>query len=103
MLGREGDAPFAFPEDRKLSARHVRIESAVPGLWRAVDLNSRNGLWINDRRVTERWLVHGDRIHVGSQDFLFHDGTAETGPWTGSAGAADRGFAELANSGQSEG
>lgn len=74
VVGRKGDPPFAFPDDVVLSERHFRIEVGSGGRCYAEDLGSRNGLCINDRRVPHRWLVHGDKIHAGNQNFVLHDG-----------------------------
>lgn len=83
VVGRKGDVPFAFPEDAALSNPHFQIVvDGGTGRCRAEALKASNGLWINGRKVTERWLVHGDQIHAGSQDFVFHDGTtAGWGDW----------------------
>lgn len=74
VVGRKGDPPLAFPEDRDLSRRHFRVLTSRDGRCYAEDLHSTNGLWINGRRVKYRFLVHGDLIHAGNQDWVFHDG-----------------------------
>lgn len=77
VVGRKkGDPPLAFPADGSLSARHFRILMGLEGRCYAEDLRSTNGLWINGRRVRERLLIHGDQIHAGNQDFVFHAGPA---------------------------
>jgi hypothetical protein len=76
VVGRKGDSPLCFPEDESLSRRHFRVLVGRNGRCYADDLHSRNGLWINGRRVQYRLLVHGDYIHAGGQDFVFHDGQA---------------------------
>lgn len=78
VVGRHEKPPFGFPGDSSLSGRHFRILVGRNGRCYAEDLHSTNGLWINGRRVAHRLLVHGDAIHAGSQDWVFHDGqTAE--------------------------
>ncbi len=74
LVGREGDPPFQFPEDNDLSRQHFRILVGLNGHCYAEDLASTNGLWINGRRVDHRHLQHGDVIHAGNQDWVFHDG-----------------------------
>lgn len=74
VVGRQAQAPFGFPDDDRLSGRHFRILVGRNGRCYAEDLGSTNGLWINGRRVAYRLLVHGDAIHAGSQDWIFHDG-----------------------------
>lgn len=78
VVGRKkGDSPLVFPEDGLLSARHFRILVGPEGRCYAEDLRSTNGLWINGRRLCQpRLLVHGDQIHAGNQDFVFHAGPA---------------------------
>ncbi|MBE7503618.1 MAG: FHA domain-containing protein [Verrucomicrobiales bacterium] len=74
VIGRQSDPPFGFPDDGSLSGRHFRILVGPRGRCYAEDLNSTNGLWVNGRRVKQRLLVHGDAIHAGNQDWVFHDG-----------------------------
>lgn len=77
VVGRKGDPPFCFPEDSSLSRRHFRILVGDSGRCFAEPLTSTNKLWINGRHITShRRLVHGDQIHAGNQDFVFHDGGA---------------------------
>lgn len=83
VAGRAGDAPFRFPEDPSLSKRHFQVLVGRNGHCYADDLHSTNGLWVNGRRVEYRLLRHGDLIHAGAQDWVFHDGRA------GDAGKAD--------------
>jgi len=40
-------------------------------LYTVVDLESRNGTRVNDRKVTERQLEFGDRLRVGEVEYLF--------------------------------
>ncbi|MBX3746721.1 MAG: FHA domain-containing protein [Verrucomicrobiae bacterium] len=75
-VGRRGDPPLAFSEDRSMSNRHFRVLRGPNGVCYAEDLGSTNGLWINGRQVASRRLVHGDSIHAGNQDFVFHAGGA---------------------------
>lgn len=73
-VGRRGDPPLAFASDRSMSNRHFQVLVGPDGSCYVEDLGSTNGLWINGRMVESRRLVHGDRIHAGSQDFVFHAG-----------------------------
>lgn len=74
VVGRAGDVPLRFPEDSSLSARHFQVLVGHNGRCYADDLHSTNGLWVNGRRVEYRLLRHGDQIHAGAQDWVFHDG-----------------------------
>ena len=74
VVGLKGDSPFCDLKDDSLSRRHFRILAHRNGRCYAEDLGSTNGLWINGRKVSHRLLVHGDLIHAGNQDWVFHDG-----------------------------
>jgi Nif-specific regulatory protein len=55
---------------RGVSRRHCRIESA-DGVYRLIDLDSRNGSFVNGVPVKNRTLAHGDRIRLFDAEFLF--------------------------------
>src|SRR5204863_4109611 len=63
VLGRAADAAVRI-DDRSLSARHCRFDP-VPGGWKVVDLESRNGTFVNDVLVAQKRLEDGDRLRVG--------------------------------------
>jgi signal transduction histidine kinase len=61
-LGREADNRLFFPEDRGLSRHHLVVESENDR-WIVRDLDSKNGTFVNGRRLTAPWrLQPGDRI-----------------------------------------
>jgi transcriptional regulator with GAF, ATPase, and Fis domain len=62
-LGRAGDVDIRI-EDRSLSSHHCRFDP-VPGGWKVVDLDSRNGTFVNDVLVAQKRLEDGDRLRVG--------------------------------------
>jgi predicted component of type VI protein secretion system len=62
-IGRDPECDLFFA-DRKLSRKHARIERAG-GRVRLVDLESRNGTWVNEVRVEARELAPGDEIRLG--------------------------------------
>src|SRR5678810_502978 len=66
VIGRSLDCELAL-EEPILSRHHCRLEPAPKGDgWVVVDLGSRNGTFVNARRVKERQaLVTGDIITVG--------------------------------------
>jgi predicted component of type VI protein secretion system len=68
LLGRhsEADVRLAAPE---ISRRHCRI-FFTDGVWKVMDLSSLNGLYVNDTRMHEAPLYHGDRLRVGPFNFL---------------------------------
>lgn len=61
--------------DRSISRVHCRLEHRDDG-WRVVDLGSKNGVFVNGRKVEEEKLSHLDEIGVGQSLLLF----AESGP-----------------------
>jgi transcriptional regulator with GAF, ATPase, and Fis domain len=68
--------------DPRLSSGHARI-THVYGRWIVEDLESRNGTFVNGRRVPRAPLVDGDLIEVGQTFLLYRElpaGAAEAGP-----------------------
>ena len=63
VLGRAPDADVRI-DDRSLSSKHCRFDP-VPGGWKVVDLESRNGTFVNDVLVAQKRLEDGDRLRVG--------------------------------------
>ncbi len=68
LLGRhsEADIRLALPD---ISRRHCCFHFA-DGIWQVTDLNSLNGTFINEERLQECPLAHGDRIRIASLTFL---------------------------------
>jgi EAL domain-containing protein (putative c-di-GMP-specific phosphodiesterase class I) len=64
-VGREAHLSVTLPES-SISRRHSRIDLRRDRLW-VVDLGSRNGTFVNRRRIHEATPVqHGDILHMGS-------------------------------------
>lgn len=65
-----------------LSSRTHAIISFESGGWVASDADSRNGTLVNERKITQVNLSHGDRIQVGSTELLFElpDDQEDTAP-----------------------
>ncbi len=59
--------------DILLSRRHCRIESIRDG-WRIIDLDSRNGTRLGQRRVKRHLLREGESIRLGRTELFFHEG-----------------------------
>ena len=57
--------------DEGLSRQHCRIERLADGSYRVADLASRNGTFVNGRRIDEHALGPGDRIRIGSTTITF--------------------------------
>jgi predicted component of type VI protein secretion system len=63
LLGRHSDADIRLPLP-DVSRRHCRFVFA-DGCWHVFDLNSLNGLFINDERVHEAVVQDGDVLRIG--------------------------------------
>jgi signal transduction histidine kinase/ActR/RegA family two-component response regulator len=69
LIGRCSGADIAL-EDTLVSREHVTI-SRDEGGWLARDLGSRNGTFVNGRRIDVHRLRYGDRLAVGQSILLF--------------------------------
>jgi len=67
LLGRHSAADVRLPLP-DVSRRHCRCLFAE-GNWRIVDLNSLNGLWVNDEHVQQAILQQGDVLRLGGFTF----------------------------------
>jgi hypothetical protein len=79
----DGELRIDLPDGR-VSVGHARIERSG-GRWTVVDLGSKNGLFVNGRRLERHTLADGDWIEIGHtflrfRDAVDADGDAEGGP-----------------------
>jgi pSer/pThr/pTyr-binding forkhead associated (FHA) protein len=67
VLGRHSaaDVRVGLPD---VSRRHCRFLFA-DHRWQIFDLNSLNGVFVNDQRVRQATLDHGDRLRIGTVTF----------------------------------
>lgn len=66
-------------EDSQASRRHALLECRAGRDWMITDLGSRNGTFLNGRRLISPTELHeGDRIRLGSVEFAFHGEEART-------------------------
>lgn len=63
-----------FLDDVTVSRRHVEISNS-DGIYRAKDVGSLNGTYINKQLVEEAELVDGDELQIGRFKLLFFYGT----------------------------
>lgn len=68
-LGRHKNNDIAV-SDAKVSSFHARIDRIADG-FQLVDLKSRNGCWLNGKRVVTAVLKTGDEIRVGAARILY--------------------------------
>src|SRR5512140_546844 len=80
QIGRDEQSTIALV-DNQVSRRHAMVQRAPSGEVLLTDLGSRNGTWLNQRRVTTPVALHdGDRINIGSQEFHFHGPAGKAPP-----------------------
>lgn len=70
IIGRGEEASITIPDDR-VSRRHTRVVAHGPESVHIKDLGSKNGTWVNGRRITTAELHNGDTIQVGNE-VVFH-------------------------------
>jgi len=65
VVGRhsEADVRLTHPD---VSRRHCRL-AFVDGRWRVQDLNSLNGVYLNNERIVDATIYEGDRLRLGGQ------------------------------------
>jgi HD-GYP domain-containing protein (c-di-GMP phosphodiesterase class II)/pSer/pThr/pTyr-binding forkhead associated (FHA) protein len=71
VLGRDAAGDIQFM-DNGVSRRHSEI-FRIGELFFIRDLESRNGTFVNEKRVTEELLRVGDQVRVGSTTLVFED------------------------------
>lgn len=69
-VGRSTDNAIVV-NDITASRKHAELRYEDDGSWTVIDLNSANGTKVNGRRVGSARLNTGDRITIGSTDYLF--------------------------------
>jgi len=74
-VGRAPDNDFVLVDPRT-SRHHAQIELRGDQFW-IVDLASANGTLVNNERVSEKELSHGDLIRIGQNKFRFRLVTPE--------------------------
>lgn len=74
--GRHPDSDI-FLDDVTVSRRHVEISSAA-GIYRARDVGSLNGTYVNKELIEDVQLIDGDELQIGRFKLLFFHGTGDT-------------------------
>lgn len=67
VVGRHSDADIRLPLP-DVSRWHCRF-LCVEGCWQVIDLNSLNGVYVNDEAVQQAPLQQGDRVRIGGFTF----------------------------------
>src|SRR5438132_796554 len=69
VVGRSRDCQLAL-DDPLVSRRHAAFHATAEKIW-VEDLGSRNGIKVNQNRVTGRVdLTHGDIVSIGNSDIV---------------------------------
>ena len=71
VVGRSREADISI-DSIKLSRRHAQFAFAN-GQWTLLDLDSRNGVFLNGLKIHSATLVHGDTVQLGSVVFEFRE------------------------------
>lgn len=71
LVGRElvGDGVVSFPEaETSISSEHTLFRATRSGFW-VQDKGSKNGTFVNGKRIENQELKDGDRVEIGSATF----------------------------------
>lgn len=66
-------------QDMAVSGHHAKIDSVGDGFV-FIDLQSRNGSFVNEQFTTSHWLVDGDIINIGEHSLVFNYSSEESAP-----------------------
>jgi diguanylate cyclase (GGDEF)-like protein len=72
MLGRDNNCDIHL-DDQSVSRRHARVQPGIEGHY-AVDLQSTNGTFVNDRPASMTKLKDGDYLRIGNWIFRYLTG-----------------------------
>jgi len=74
-LGRHPESELLL-DDITVSRRHAELEN-IGGVWHVRDAGSLNGTYLNNERVDDAVIQHGDELQVGKFRMVFYIRTAE--------------------------
>jgi hypothetical protein len=72
-IGRHPDSVVCL-DDVTVSRRHAEVQ-CTDGVYSVVDLGSLNGTYVNQVRIDEGALGHGDELQIGKYRMVFFDGS----------------------------
>jgi len=70
-------------ENLAVSGQHAKIDSVADGFV-VVDLQSKNGSFVNEQLINSHWLKNGDIISIGKHSLVFSYSEDEVLPADGS-------------------
>jgi transcriptional regulator with GAF, ATPase, and Fis domain len=75
-LGRDSSNQVEV-RDPAVSRRHCAVTKVGRGLFEVADYDSHNGTFVNGTKVSRKVIQHGDRIRIGSSEYVFRTGADE--------------------------
>ena len=66
-------------DDMAVSGHHAKIDSVGDGFV-LIDLQSKNGSFVNEQLISSHWLKHGDIINIGEHFLVFSDSDRQITP-----------------------
>jgi len=72
--------------DYAVSRKHCIISQVSSGVYEISDLDSHNGTFVNGIQISRTPIRHGDRIRVGTSEFVFLTGQDDASPHSSGAG-----------------
>jgi len=78
FLGRDSSNQVKLG-DAAVSRKHCSVSEVSGGVFEIADLDSHNGTYVNGTKVSRQTIQHGDRIRLGSCEFVFLTGADEPG------------------------
>jgi len=82
-IGRHKDNDMAI-EDSAVSGHHAKID-ALGNRFVLIDLQSKNGTFVNEQLINSHWLNDGDVIDIGEHTLVFEQDEEEQRPGDNSA------------------
>lgn len=76
ILGRD-PSNHVDVRDPAVSRKHCSVTEISSGIFELADLDSHNGTFVNETKVSNKTLEHGDRIRIGNSEFVFLTGPAD--------------------------
>jgi transcriptional regulator with GAF, ATPase, and Fis domain len=76
-LGRDSSNQLEV-RDPAVSRRHCAVSKVGRGLFELADGDSHNGTFVNGAKVSRKVIQHGDRIRIGSSEYVFLTGADES-------------------------
>ena len=93
FMGRDSSNQVVV-SDAAVSRKHCSVSEFSSGVFEIADLDSHNGTSVNGTKVSRRAIQHGDRIRIGSSEYVFLTGPddADLASTNSASGMVDSGF-----------